>query len=118
MATKFDKVRAELMGNVEDLFKKLDYEVLRTGSQEFCIPIVGDDREDGFMVITFKIPKGSRNGDPYDGDAVAEDYKMRLKAKAEKAKASAEAKARKIERDKKAREAKAKAKLEREGKVE
>ncbi len=118
MATKFDKVRTRLMDDVRVLLEGLDYEVLRTGSQELCIPIVGDDNEDGYMVFTFKVPKGSRDGDPYDGYAVAEDYKMKLEAKAEKAKASAEAKARKIERDKKAREAKAKAKLEREGKVE
>lgn len=116
--SKFDAVRNRLMKDCKVLFEGLDYEVLRTGTQELCLPIIGDDNEDGYLVITFKIPKGSRDGDLYDGYAVAEEYRMKVEAKTEKAKKSAEAKARKIERDKAAREARAKAKAERQGKTE
>lgn len=91
-------------------------EVLRVGSNEIAFPVVDSEGNEDFVVVTIKIPTGSRDGDPYDGYAMADDYKMKLEAKAEKAKIAAEKKAKKIEKDKKAREAKAKAKAEREQK--
>ena len=45
MANKFDKVRESIMGEVGKLFEKMDYDVLRTGSQELCLPIIGEDNE-------------------------------------------------------------------------
>ena len=41
MASKFDKVRESIMEKVGKLFEKMEYDVLRTGSQELCIPIIG-----------------------------------------------------------------------------
>ena len=114
MITKFDNVRADMMKEVADLFGGMDFEVLRTGSQELCIPIVGEDSEEGYLVITFKVPKGSRDGDLYDGYAMAEDYRMKQEAKAEKAKATAEAKAKKIAKDEEKRKKMAEAKAKRE----
>ena len=118
MATKFDKVRERLMSDVRVLFEGLEYDVLRTGSQEICLPIIGEDSEEGYLVVTFKVPKGSRDGDAYDGYSEAEAYAMKCKEKAEKAKESAKKKAEKIERDRKAREEKARLKAEREAKGE
>lgn len=112
MATKFDSIRKRLTADVKTLFEGLQYEVLETGSQELCLPIVGEDGEEGYMVVTFKIPKGSRDGEPYDGYAMAEEYKLKCEAKAEKAKVAAAKKEAKIARDAKAREAKAKRKGE------
>lgn len=101
MATKFDSVRTRLMNDCKTLFEGLEYDVLQTGSQELCLPIVADG-EEGYLVITFKVPKGSRDGDSYDGYAMAEEYKLKLEAKAEKARKSAEAKAKaKAEKEKK-----------------
>ena len=109
MATKFDAIRERLMNDTRVLFEGLDYDVLRTGSQEICLPIVGDDAEEGYLVITFKIPKGSRDGEPYDGYIMADEYTKKCADKAEKAKKAAEAKAKKIAYDKAVREAKAEA---------
>lgn len=114
MATKFDDVRNTLMDDVRVLFEGLQYDVLRTGSQELCIPVIGKDNEEGYLVVTFKIPKGSREGEPYDGYSMAEDYRMKCEAKAEKAKKTAEEKAKRIERDKQMRAQKAEAKAKRE----
>ena len=111
---KFDSIRQRLMRDAKTLFEGLDFEVLITGTQELCIPIVDEEGEEGYVVLTFKIPKGDRDGNPYDGYAVAEDFAMKQKAKAEKAKTQAEAKAKKIALDKARREAKAKAKKEEE----
>lgn len=114
MATKFDNVRNEVMAQVRAILDKMDYEVLITGTQELCVPIVGEENEEGFLVLTFKVPKGSRDGDPYDGYAVAEEFQMKQKAKAEKAEASAKKKAEKIKRDEEIRRKKAEAKANRE----
>ena len=115
MATKFDKIRTHVMDCVKVLFEGMQYDVLRTGSQELCVPIVGEEGEEGYLVVTFKVPKGSRDGDAYDGYAMAEEYKMKCEAKAQKAEESAKKKAEKIERDKKMRAQKAEAKAKREG---
>lgn len=114
MATKFDKTRANVMDAVEGLLGDW-YDVLHTGSQELCVPIVGEDNEEGYLVVTFKVPKGSRDGDAYDGYAMAEEYRLKCEAKARKAEEAAKKKAEKIERDKKMRAQKAEAKAKREG---
>lgn len=103
MTTKFDEIRNQFMGAIKAMFEASKYDVLRTGSQELCIPVVNDEKDEGYIVLTFKIPKGSRDGEPYDGYAVAEDYKMKVKQKEVDAKKRAEAKAKKIEQDKKLR---------------
>lgn len=107
MKGKFDEIRNKVMETVSETlanpYDKFGYDVLETGSNELCVPIVNTDGEEGYLVITFKIPKGSRDGEPYDGYAVAEDYKMKVEQKKADAKKRAEAKAKKIERDKKIR---------------
>lgn len=92
-------------------------EVLRTKSNEIAIPTLDEEGNEEFMVITFKVPTGSRDdGEAYDGYAVAQQYAEDTEAKREKAKVEAEKKAKKIERDKAMREQRAKAKAERESK--
>lgn len=113
MATKFDKVRDDIMECVRDLFEN-DFDVLRTGSQELCLPIIGEDNEEGYLVITFKVPKGSRDGEIYDGYAMAEDYKLKCEAKEAKAKEAQKKKEAKIKRDEEVRRQKAEAKAKRE----
>ena len=89
-------------------------EILRAGSNELAIPCVDSEGEDSWITVTIKVPTGSREGDPYDGYAMAEEYTMKQKTKAERDKANAEKKARKIARDEAARKAKAEAKARRE----
>lgn len=112
MANKFDKVRNEYIELVNELLVNHGDEVLDTASNELCIPIVNTEGEEGFLVITFKIPKGSRDGEAYDGYAMAEDFKMKCDAKAQKVAEAQRKKAEKIERDRKAREEKAKLRAE------
>lgn len=94
-----DNLRAQWF----DLFKKFleeqGEEVLQTASNELAIPVVDAEGGEHFIVIAVKVPTGSRDGDAYDGYAVAEDYAMKCaerKAKAEeKARKDAERKAKK-----------------------
>ena len=111
-----DALRADYIKRVSDFLAEAGEEVLVTGSNEIALPCVDTEGNDEFIVITFKVPTGSRDGDAYDGYSMAEDFAMKSAEKAEKAKVAAEKKAKKMEADRKAREAKAKAKAEREAK--
>lgn len=114
-----EKLRAKYMELVKCyLADEYDEEILVTGSNEFCIPCVDEEGNDEFLVITFKVPTGSRDGDAYDGYALAQEYEMKCEEKAKKARESAKKKAEKIEHDKAVREARAKAKAERKTKEE
>ena len=106
-----EAIRAEYMDKVKYFLENSKDEVLQVGSNEFAIPVVRGDGEEDYVVLTFKMPIGSRDGDGYDGYAMAEDYAFKCDEKRKKAEAAAEAKAKKMARDAKAREAK-KAKAE------
>lgn len=112
MATKFDKVRNEVIEKVSEVLSNEGFEVLETGSQEICLPIVGDEQEEGYLVLTFKVPKGSRDGEAYNGYEMAEEWKRKCEEKAQKVAEALRKKNEKIERDRKAREEKARIKAE------
>ena len=108
-------IRARFMALAKEWLESLGEEVLKVKSNEFAIPTLDEDGNEEFMVITFKVPTGSRDdGEAYDGYGVAQQYAESVAEKAEKAKAEAEKKAKKIARDKAQREAKAKARAEHE----
>lgn len=109
-----ESLRSSFMNKVIQLFTDSGEEVLRTGSQEIAIPCVDEEGNDEYIVITFKVPTGSRDGEAYDGYSMAEDYAMKERDKAEKAAKAKIEKEKKIARDKAMREQKAKAKAERE----
>lgn len=109
-----EKLRARYMDAIKAFLEGQGEEVLLTNSNEFSLPVVDDEGNDEFIVLTVKVPTGSRDGEAYDGYGEAEAYAMKCAEKAEKAKVAAEKKARNIARDKAQREAKAKAKAEHE----
>ena len=102
-----EAIRAEYMDKVKYFLENNKDEVLQVGSNEFAIPVVRGDGEEDYIVLTFKMPTGSRDGDGYDGYAMAEDYAFKCDEKRKKAEAAAKAKEKKIAKDKAAREKKA-----------
>jgi hypothetical protein len=111
-----EELRARFMKVISDYLTEQNEEVLQTASQEIAIPCVDSEGNDEYVVITFKVPTGSRDGEPYDAYGIAESYSMKVEQQA-KDKADREAKKqRKIAKDKADREAKAKAKAEAEAK--
>ena len=106
-----EEIKARYLEGVVEHLINCGEEVLRTGSNEIAIPVLDEDSNEKWLVLTFKVPTGSRDGDAYDGYSMAEDYEMKLKEKAEK-QAAKDAKAAK---DKAKREAKAKEKEKAEG---
>lgn len=118
MATKTvlqNSLRKRYMDMVTEFLINQEEEVLQVASNEIALPCVDNEGNDEFIVLTFKIPKGSRDGDAYDGYEMAEDFKLKSEAKAEKQKKTQAEKTAKMARDKALREKKAKAKAEREG---
>ena len=94
-----EALRAQYIELLTKLLTDSGEEVLRVKSNEIALPVVDRDGDDSYVVITLKVPTGSRDGDPYDGYGEAESYAMACKQKAEKAKVEAEKKAKKIARD-------------------
>jgi hypothetical protein len=94
-----DNLRAQWFDTFKNFLEGQGEEVLQTASNELAIPVVDTEGGEHFIVVTVKVPTGSRDGDAYDGYAVAEDYAMKCaerKAKAEeKARKDAERKAKK-----------------------
>lgn len=110
-----DALRADYVQKIMQMMADAGEEVLRVKSNEIALPVVDADGEDNWVILTVKVPVGSRDGDVYDGYGEAESYTMNQAAKAEKAKLDAEKKAKKIARDKAQREQKAAIKAKREG---
>ena len=95
-----DALRNQYLNLITELLAGADEEVLRVKSNEIAIPCVDAEGNDSYVVVTIKVPTGSRDGDPYDGYGEAESYEMNCREKAEKAEKAAREKAAKIERDK------------------
>lgn len=113
MSKVSDCVKVEFMAKVREFLEAQGEEVLVVKSGTFSIPYAEGD-EEGYVNITFSIPKGERGGDGYDGYAEAENYKFELEEKAAKAaERKAKAEAKKV-RDAEARAAKAAAKAKEE----
>lgn len=98
-----EALRAQFVELVSKMMADHGEDVLRVKSNEIAIPCVDKDGDDNWVVITVKVPSGSRDGDAYDGYGEAESYQMKVKEKAEKDKENAEKKAKKIANDEKRR---------------
>lgn len=84
-------VRAEYLKRIKDYFTEAGEEVLLIKSGTYAIPVVDSNNTDGWVTITVTIPKGSRDGEPFDGYELAEDFAFE-QAKKEKKKAEEAAK--------------------------
>ena len=101
-----DKLRELYLEKIGNSLSKEDEDVLRVGSNELAIPCLDEEGNEKFIVITIKVPTGSRDGDAYDGYSMAEDWEIKCKNKEETVRKKTEEKAKKIAKDKKMREKK------------
>jgi hypothetical protein len=79
-----EAIKEEWVDFLSEVIQRRGDETLQTASNEIAIPVVDAEGGEHFVVLTVKIPTGSRDGDAYDGYAAAEDYTMRCNAKAAK----------------------------------
>lgn len=91
-------IKARFISAYREVMEAQGEEVLLVKSGTISIPWALDG-EEGYINITFSIPKGARDGEGYSGHEEAENFALEQRAKvAEKAKRE-EAKAKKIARD-------------------
>lgn len=110
-------IRNKFLDLISNFLAECGEEVIRVKSNEIAIPTLDEESNEESLVITFKVPTGSRDdGEAYDPYAMGEQYAISVAEKEAKAKAEAEKKAKKIARDKALREQKAKARAEHESK--
>lgn len=102
------EIRNDVLSRItEMLSQQFDTDVLPVSASELALPVVDAEGNEKFALIKVSIPRGTRvNGsyEPYDGYAIAEDYKAELEAKEEEKKAKAEKKAQEEQRKAEARE--------------
>ena len=103
-----EEIKVRFLEGVTEHLSNVGEEVLRVGTNEIALPVVDSEGEERWLVLIFKVPTGSRDGEAYDGYAMKEDYDMNLAKKA----AKAEENAKKAEKDKAKRAEKEKAKAE------
>ena len=81
-----EEIKLRFLEGVVEHFENVGEEVLRVKSNEIALPVVDDEGEERWLVLTFKVPTGERGGDGYDGYSMAEDWEIKCKNKAETAK--------------------------------
>ena len=102
-----EAIKLRFLEGVAEHLENCGEEVLRVKSNEIALPVVDDEGEERWLVLTFKVPTGERDsGEAYDGYSVAEDYQMKLAEKAAK------------QAEKEAKSAKNKAKVKAKAKTE
>lgn len=82
-------IRTEYLATIQDfLSQRYETDVLPVSSNELAIPCLDAEGNERWAVIKVSTPRGTRNGEggyiPYDGYALAEDYKLSLEDKAKK----------------------------------
>ena len=93
-------LRAQYLGKLAEYLTANGEDVALIASNVINLPIVTEDGEEGWIEISVKVPKGTKD-EEYDGYARRDDYTMKCEEKAEKqAKKEAE-KAKKIAKKKK-----------------
>lgn len=98
-----DNLRNKTLERIVNFFSADGEDVQQTKTGTIMFPAIDELGAECFVTITVQIPKGSRDGEAYDGYAEAENYRMETKAKQEEKIAKEIAKQKKIERDKKMR---------------
>lgn len=104
-------VKANFMAQVKAFLEEKGEEVLLVKSGTFSIPWAHEEDE-GYINLTFSIPKGARDGEGYSGHDEAQNFELEQKNKLEEKAKREDAKQKKIARDTALREKKKKGKEE------
>lgn len=100
-------VKANFMAQVKEFFEEKGEEVLLVKSGTFSIPWAHGEDE-GYLNLTFSVPKGARDGEGYSGHEEAQNFELEQKTKSEEKAKREVAKQKKIARDVALREKKKK----------
>lgn len=113
-----EKIKGDFLERVSEKLLSDGEEVLRVASNKVAIPVVDEDGNEDFLVLTFSIPTGSRDDNcPYDAYGEAESYRMKCEENARKVQEREKKKQEKIKRDTEYRKKKAEQKAKAEGRA-
>lgn len=105
-----EKFRDYVVKAIKEFFQSEEgkkEDIFQTKTNKLAFPFVNELGNDAFIEITVAVPRGSRDGTPYDGYEQKEDFEAAQVRKIEEAKIQAAKKAKKIAQDKKMREKRA-----------
>lgn len=107
-----DNFRNEVIEKIKELFYTDGEEIMQVKSNKLAFPFVNSEGSDEFIEITVSVPRGSRDKEPYDAYALADEFQAKLEKDSERQAKRDEAKQKKIAQDKKKREIAKKKKTE------
>lgn len=92
-----NELRASILERIGKHLTEDGEEILKVDNGKICFPyLCGED--DCYVMVTVSIPKGAK-GEPFDGYAEAEAYKVESAEKLAKAEEVAKKKAEKVKKD-------------------
>ena len=97
MAKKSEVVKMDFMQKVKNFLESEGETVLQIKSGTYSIPWALDGDE-GYLNLTFSVPKGTRDGELFDGYEEAENYRLESEAKAKAKTEQEEKKQKKMEK--------------------
>lgn len=77
-------VRSEMLAALMECRAAKGDEVLVTGSGSFVVPMVNALGDEIFVKVSVSVPKGTKDGDAYDGYTDAQMYAEKVQAAADK----------------------------------
>lgn len=76
-----EKIRNTYLKEIEKIYTDTNTEIFQIASNKLCIPVVGDEGGEYYLTITFAVPTGERNGEPFDGYAEKETWELKVNDK-------------------------------------
>ncbi len=76
-----DKLRAEHVERILSILQSNGEDAFKIASNVVVYPVVNDNKEEEWIRVTISIPKGSRDGEKFDGYIEKDDYEFRLARK-------------------------------------
>ena len=76
-----DKLRAEHVERILSILQNNGEDAFKIASNVVEYPVVNDNKEEEWIRVTISIPKGSRDGEKFDGYIEKDDYEFRLARK-------------------------------------
>lgn len=76
-----DKLRAEYVEKILSILQSNGEDAFKIASNVVVFPVVNDNKDEEWLKITVSIPKGSRDGEKFDGYIEKDDYEFRLTKK-------------------------------------
>lgn len=73
-----EKIRNLYLNEIAKFYDDMNVEIFQIASNKLCIPVVGDESGEYFLTITFAVPTGERNGEPFDGYGEKETWELKV----------------------------------------